>query len=113
MPEQFADARIAEPQVLALAGHVEIVADPEMDRLYPEHYANKVEILLKNGRRLEARVDDAKGSVESPIGFPEITEKFRSLAAPVIGTDRTGVFIDMVEGLELLEDIGELTRMLA
>ena len=113
MPEQFADARIAEPQVLALAGHVEIVADPEMNRLYPEHYANKVEILLKSGQRLEARVDDARGSVESPIGFPEITEKFRSLAAPVIGTDRTDAFIDTVEGLELLDDVGELTRMLA
>ena len=84
-----------------------------MNRLYPEHYANKVEILLKSGQRLEARVDDARGSVASPIGFPEIAEKFRSLAAPVIGADRTDVFIDTVESLELLDDIGELTRMLA
>jgi 2-methylcitrate dehydratase PrpD len=110
---QFSEARIAEPQVMALAARVEIVTDPEMDKLYPRLYANKVEILLKSGRRFEMRVDSAKGSTESPMNFQEIAGKFRSLAGPVIAADRLDALIEMVEGMERLDDIRKLTRLLA
>jgi 2-methylcitrate dehydratase PrpD len=111
--EQFSETRISETQVMALAKRVEIVTDPEMEKLYPGRYANKVEIFLKGGQRFEERIDFARGSVEFPMGFSEIAEKFRSLAGPVIGADRVDALIETVEGLELLDDIRELTRMLA
>jgi len=111
--EQFSETSISEPQVMALAKRVEIVTDPEMEKLYPGRYANKVEIFLKGGQRFEERIDFARGSVEFPMGFSEIAEKFRSLAGPVIGADRVNVLIETVEGLDLLDDIRELTRMLA
>ena len=110
---QFSETRISEPQVMALAKRVEIVTDPEMDKLYPGRYANKVEIFLKGGQRFEARIDFARGSAESPMGFSEIAGKFRSLAGPVIAVDRVDALIETVEGLELLDDIRELTRLLA
>jgi 2-methylcitrate dehydratase PrpD len=110
---QFSETRISEPQVMALAKRVEIVTDPEMDKLYPGRYANKVEILLKDGQRFEARIDFARGSVEFPMGFSEVAGKFRSLAGPVIAADRVDALIETVEGLELLDDIRELTRLLA
>lgn len=110
---QFSEARIAEPGVVDLAGRVEIVTDPEMDELYPGRYANKVEIFLKDGQRFETRVDFARGSAEFPMGFAEIAAKFRSLAAPVLAADRAEVLIETVERLEQLDDIRELTRLLA
>jgi 2-methylcitrate dehydratase PrpD len=110
---QFSEARIAEPEVMALASRVEIVTDPEIDSLYPGRYANKVEIFLKDGRRFEARVDFARGSAEFPMDFPEIAGKFRSLAAPTIEADRADALVGMIERLELLDDIRELTRLLA
>jgi 2-methylcitrate dehydratase PrpD len=110
---QFSEERIAETEVVALAGRVEIVTDPEIDRLYPGCYANKVEILLKDGRRFETRVDFARGSAEFPMGFREIAAKFRSLAAPVIPADRMDALVETVERLEQLEDIRKLTGMLA
>jgi 2-methylcitrate dehydratase PrpD len=111
--EQFADARISDPQVMALAGRVEVVTDPEMDKLYPGRYANKVEIFLKDGQRFEARIDFARGSAESPMDFSEVAGKFRSLAAPVIAEDFLDHLIKTVETLDLLGDIRELTRLLA
>ena len=111
--EQFSDTRISEPQVMALAGRVEVVTDPEMDKLYPGRYANKVEIFLKGGQRFEARIDFARGSAESPMDFSEVAGKFRSLAGPVFTEDRVDQLIETVERLELLDDIRELTRLLA
>lgn len=113
MLEQFTDARISEAQVMALARRVEVVTDPEMDRLYPGRYANKVEILLKDGQRFEARVDFARGSAESPMDFPEVAAKFRSLAACAMTEGRAGKLVETVENLERLDDIRELTRLLA
>lgn len=111
--EQFSDTRISEPQVMALAGRVEVVTDPEMDKLYPGRYANKVEIFLKGGQRFEARIDFARGSAESPMDFSEVAGKFRSPAGPVFTEDRVDQLIETVERLELLDDIRELTRLLA
>ncbi len=110
---QFSEARIADPAVMELAGRVAVVADPEMDELYPGRYANKVEILLKNGQRIAARVDFPRGSSAFPMAFPEVAAKFRSLASPVVGADRTEALVETIGKLELLDDIRQLTSLLA
>lgn len=111
--EQFSEAKIADPRVLDLAGRVEIVVDPEIDKWYPARYANKVEVILRDGRRFEARIDFPKGSVERPMLFTEVAAKFRSLAGHAVTADRAGRIIAAVEGLETLDDIRELTKLLA
>jgi 2-methylcitrate dehydratase PrpD len=111
--EQFAEEKIADPRVLDLARRVEIVADPEIDRLYPKRYANRVEIILKDGRRFETRVDDAKGSIARPLSLPEVAVKFRTLAARQLSPQEADQVIETVANLEQLEDIRVLTRLLA
>jgi 2-methylcitrate dehydratase PrpD len=111
--EQFAEEKIADPRVLELARRVEIVADSEIDRVYPERYANRVEIILRDGRRFETRVDDAKGSSERPLSLPEVAAKFRSLSAAEISPQQADQVIATVAKLEELNDIRILTRLLA
>ena len=78
--EQFSEKKIVDPLVRDLARRVEVTVDPDIDRVYPERYANRVEIVLRDGRRFETRVDYAKGSTGRPLNLPEVAEKFRSLA---------------------------------
>jgi len=111
--EQFSEEKIADPRVLDLARRVQIVADPEIDRVYPERYANRVEVILKDGRRFETRVDDAKGSSERPLSLPEVAAKFRSLAAGELSPQQADQLIETIANLEKLEDIHVLTRLLA
>jgi 2-methylcitrate dehydratase PrpD len=111
--EQFAEEKIADPRVLELARRVEIVADPEIDRVYPERYANRVEIILRDGRRFETRVDDAKGSTERPLSLTEVAAKFRSLSAAELSPQQADKVIEIIANLEQLEDIRVLTRLLA
>ncbi len=87
--------------------------DPEIEKLYPERFANKVEVLLKNGKRFEVRVDHPSGSPENPMSFAEGIKKFESLAGQVVTKSRIDAIIQSVEGIEKLSDIRKLTRLLA
>ena len=111
--EQFSEAKIVDPLVCDLAGRVDFIVDPDIDRLYPTRYANRVEVILKNGTRFETRIDFAKGSPERPMTFPEVAEKFRSLAAHAVPADRAEQIIETIENLERLDDIRKLARLLA
>ncbi len=113
LQEQFSEAKIADPRVRDLAGRVEIVVDPDIDTLYPARYANKVEVILKDGQRFEARIDFPKGSVERPMHFPEVGAKFRSLAGHAVKADRAEQIIETVEHVETLDNVGELTKLLS
>jgi 2-methylcitrate dehydratase PrpD len=110
---QFSEQKIADPVVLELARRVEIVEDPDIDRVYPERYANQVEIVLRDGRRFETRVDYAKGSTGQPLSLPEVAAKFRSLAAGVLAPAKADRIVATIGDLEKIDDIRGLTRLLA
>jgi 2-methylcitrate dehydratase PrpD len=111
--EQFSEAKIADPRVVDLAGRVRFSVDPDIDRLYPRRYPNRVEIVLKNGQRFETRIDFPKGSVEHPMSFDEVAGKFRSLAGHAVPAAQAERIIETVGRVEELEDIRELTGLLA
>ncbi len=110
---QFAEERLGDPRVLDLARRVRIEVDAEIDRLYPERYANRVVITLKDGRRLAARVDHARGSAARPLGFAEVAAKFGSLSGGMLSRERADQVIERIGRLDTMDVIGDLTRLLA
>ena len=110
---QFSPEKISEPRIRELARRVKVIADPDIDRVYPERYANRVECMLKDGRRFEIRVDFAKGSREKPLGFSDVAEKFQSLSSGEISQETQDKIIELAGKLEHLGDIRELIKLLA
>jgi 2-methylcitrate dehydratase PrpD len=110
--DQFSEARIAEPPIMELAGRVRVVVDPDIDKLYPKRFPNRVEVILKDGRRFEMRIDFPKGSAEQPMSFDEVAAKFRSLASFAVTRDRAERIIDTVGRLEKLPSIRILQDLL-
>jgi 2-methylcitrate dehydratase PrpD len=111
--EQFSEPKIADLAIMELARRVEIVLDSDIDKLYPQRYPNRVEIILKNGRQFETRIDFPRGSVEQPMSFDEVAAKFRSLAGYAVTQERAERIIDVIGRLEKLENIRELSALLA
>ena len=103
LPQQFTDERIADPVLVGLAGSLELVPDPALDRLYPAHFAGWV--AAKSGSDW-VRVDvlDPSGSPAAPIDARGITEKFRGLNAqlPVDRIAQTALAIEKHSVRELL-----------
>jgi 2-methylcitrate dehydratase PrpD len=109
---QFTPSRIADPALLALAGRVEVVRDPEVERLYPRKFAGGVELVLEDGRRLARRVEEPSGSPARPLAWAQVRRKFEGLAGPAREGTALAEIALLVEGLEAVGDVRALARLL-
>jgi 2-methylcitrate dehydratase PrpD len=78
LPPQFEEAKLTDPSLIALAGKLELVADPELDKLYPAHFAGWV-AAEHDGKWLRVDILDPSGSPAVPINAQGITQKFRGI----------------------------------
>ena len=78
LPPQFTEAKLADPALTALAGGLDLVDDPELDKLYPMHFSGWV-AAEANGDWVRVDVHDPSGSPASAIDAQGITEKFRGI----------------------------------
>ena len=72
---QFTDARVAEPQVRALAAKVSYVVDPANP--YPRAFTGHIRATLKDGSVREVRRANMRGGAHDPIPTQEIVDKMR------------------------------------
>ena len=73
---QFTDGRVNDPDVLALAGRVTYVIDPENE--YPVNYTGHIEARLKDGRTVEETQPCLRGGSRDPLTGEDIERKFRA-----------------------------------
>lgn len=114
-PAQFTDSRLHAPEILALAQKVEVIADPEITKVYPQITPTRVEVALRDGRVLTNRVDMPKGDPRAPVDEATLFAKFAELAA-IGGCDAARIrriqdatmtiesFTDMRDFVAILED---------
>lgn len=110
--DQFREERLSDPQVIDLAHRVEFVLDPEIDCIYPEKFASKVEVVLKDGRSLWLRVDYPKGSPENPMTPDEVEEKFKTLSRTVKDETDIASILELYQNLDRLMDLSPLVALL-
>ena len=89
-----------------------MVADPEIDGLFPAVKRAIVRITTTDGATYEEQVDHAKGSPENPMSDDEVVAKFRANAAAVLTPERQRQVIEATWALEEFGDIGEYMQLL-
>jgi 2-methylcitrate dehydratase PrpD len=104
-------ARLANPQTLRERAKVQLIPDPELERLMPLRIAI-VNVALADGTHLTQRVDDVRGTPENPMTRAEIIAKAGDLIAPILGTAKSQSLIEKVFRLETVSDIRELRPLL-
>lgn len=107
--DTYAPARLAEPARLALAERVTHVVDP--DSAFPRGFPGWVRLRLVDGRTLEARAPDGRGSRSRPLPPEAIVEKFRDNAARAVAPARVAEIERTVMMLETLTDLRALTTL--
>jgi 2-methylcitrate dehydratase PrpD len=70
----FTDDTVRDPRVLALAGKVRYVVDP--DNPYPQRYTGHVRMTLKDGRVVEERQPHIRGGMHEPLSRQDLERKF-------------------------------------
>lgn len=111
--EAFTPESIHDPVVLDVLKKVEIVADPELDKLYPEKFPSRIEITTQDGKVYAGELYHAKGSPGNPFLDEETRAKFRSLALPIMDDRRVERIVETAENLEGVSDIKEFSRLFA
>ena len=111
----FSTATLNDPQVLAAARKVVPVEDASFDWKFklPD---GRVEILTRDGRRLDRVGSNVPGSPEVPLSWNDIAAKFADCAgaaAKPVPADRIEKATQMARHLDALEDATELLRVLA
>ncbi len=112
MREQCSAERRQDPSVRALAARVTLLTDPELAKIYPEHWGAKVAIRTRDGGEYRQRLDDPQGTDARPARDEDIVAKFRQMAGTVLSSERMDQLIDTVNRLETLPSIRPLTSLL-
>jgi 2-methylcitrate dehydratase len=111
-PLQFTDEKIMDPVIRAQLGKVVVVADPEIEALFPDLQRVIVTIRTVDGREFTQQVDYPKGDPRNPLTDDEIVEKFDALAAPVLSDPMAERVKDAIWQIEDLDSITELMDLL-
>lgn len=94
------DDLLQDPRVDRLAGKVEMIYSSEYERSRPERNSASVTVRLKDGRELTHEVLYCRGDPLNPMSGKAVSDKFLSLAGPVLGTDRAERFLEKFNKLE-------------
>ena len=76
-PLQFTDAKIMDPTIRAQLAKVKVVADPEIEAVFPALQRVRVEIATRDGRGLAKQLDYPKGDPRNPLTDAEIAGQVR------------------------------------
>jgi len=102
----------SDPSIRSLSERVQVIGDADLDRTYPSLYRSVVEVDTARGKHVRDIVHP-RGSPESPLARDELRAKFSRLTSEVLSARRRDEIAQAVEGLEVIGDIGILSRLLS
>ena len=112
LPSSFSDEKLKDPRIWDLLGKIKVVADPEIDAMFPGVKRARVSITTNAGETHTAQVDHAKGSPQNPMSDDEIVSKFRANAGEVLGQKQQDKVIELTWHFEEVKEIAEYMRLL-
>ncbi len=110
-PVQFKTEKIMEPRIREQLHKVKVVADSEIEKVFPALQRVHVTIRTTDGKEFTEQLDYPKGDPRNPLSDKEIEEKFEALAGPVMSKDARRKVIDAIWSLEKQNSVTELMRM--
>jgi len=112
LPEAFTMASIKDPRKWEILPKIKVVADPEIDALFPKVKRARVTITTKDGRSKTVQTDFAKGAPENPLSDDEIVAKFKANAAGAISEKRIHEILEKSWEIEKFDRIGGYAQLL-
>jgi len=111
-PAQFEMKKIMDPKIREQLNKVEVVADPEIEKVFPALQRVIVNISTRDGRSFEKQLDYPKGDPRNPLTDAEIEEKFSALAEGVLSAKAQKKLKDAIWNLEDIDSVSKLMRLM-
>jgi aconitate decarboxylase len=111
--DQYDEARLADPRILALISRIEFRHDPELDRGGAAmRHAVLIDAVLKDGCRLSTTIEQRRGSADHPLSRDEVETKFARTAAVVLPPSAIDELVELVEKIEQQADLSRLVALI-
>ena len=104
--DTYAKDRISDERTLALAARVQHTVDPASR--FPDGFPGWVRLRLRDGRLVEAREPDGRGSAARPLEPGAIVAKFRDNARRALPADRVAALEKVALSVDSLDTVGTL-----
>ena len=97
--EQIHPNRLSDPEIIKLGQRVKTCVAEEIQKRFPQECLAKVDMLLKDGRRLNAPVMSARGEHTNPFTKEQMDEKFNLLVTNSLGQEKCSLLNKVLETL--------------
>ena len=111
-PVQFTMEKIMDPAIRAQLKKVEVVADPEIEKVFPALQRVIVNISTTAGRTFTKQLDYPKGDPRNPLSDAEVEEKFAALAEGVLSPAAQKKLKDAIWNLEKIASVSRLMALM-
>ncbi|MBA7551267.1 hypothetical protein ES705_43806 [subsurface metagenome] len=111
LPSDFEEDALRDPLVWSLLDKIKVVANPEIDALFPKVKRAIVTIKTSQGE-YKKQEDFAKGQPERPLSEEEIISKFKANSEKKISFSRMETIIKATQELENINEIGKYMELL-
>ena len=108
-PVQFEMRKIMDPTIRAQLRKVEVVADPEIEKVFPALQRVIVNLTTTDGRAFTKQLDYPKGDPRNPLSDAEVEEKFAALADGVLSN---GAQKKLKNAIWNLEKVGSVSKLM-
>jgi len=112
-PNSFEQEKLFDPRIRALLKKIKVVANAEIDAMFPGTKRAIATITTGDGRRFERTVDHAKGSPDNPLSDDELVAKFRANASGVMDRAAQDRVIEATLDFERQTDLAGYMKLLA
>ncbi|MFB3814790.1 MAG: MmgE/PrpD family protein [Terriglobales bacterium] len=109
-PLQFTPEKINDPQIRAQLRKVRVVADPEIEKVFPALQRVVVTIRTRQGKEVTKQLDYPKGDPRNPLSDREIEEKFEALADDVLSPAAQQRLKEAIWNLDKVESVAKLMQ---
>ena len=110
-PLQFTREKIMDPTIRAQLNKIVVVADPEIEKVFPALQRVVATITTTDGREFSEQLDYPKGDARNPLTDKDVEEKFEALAGPVMTAEARRKAIEAIWSLEKQSSIADLMRL--
>jgi len=111
-PVQFTMEKIMDPKIRAQLQKVEVVADPDIEKVFPALQRVIVDIMSTDGRAFTKQLDYPKGDPRNPLTDQELEEKFAALAEGVLSSRAQQKLKDAIWNLEKIDSVSKLMGLM-
>jgi len=111
-PEDVSEENLQQPEILDLARKVEVVVDPEINSQFPAKTIARVTLGTTRGP-FQATVEYPRGNPENPLSDDDLTAKFHSLTAKIVGEKACQKLRAAIFDLAQARDVTSVTQWLA